>query len=62
MPHEEQMKFDSFIDLIEGKTVSMNANYISLQNGSLPTEYSAIEDDVDREISWFSEALSLIHI
>lgn len=57
MPHEEQMTFNTFLDLMEGKIVSGNANYISLQNGSLPAEYSAIEDDVDREISWCSEAL-----
>lgn len=57
MPHEEQMTFNRFLDLMEGKIASKNANYISLQNGSLPAEYSAIEDDVDREISWCSEAL-----
>lgn len=57
MPHEQQMPFNSFLDLIEGKTVSKNANYISLQNGSLPIEYSAIERDVDQEIDWCSEAL-----
>lgn len=57
MPHEEQMTFNRFLDLMEGKTVSENANYISLQNGSLPVEYSAIEEDVDKEISWCSEAL-----
>ncbi|GAA5801197.1 hypothetical protein HPULCUR_006640 [Helicostylum pulchrum] len=57
MPHEEQMTFNSFIDLIEGKAVSANANYISLQNGSLPTEYSAIEKDVNQDIDWCNEAL-----
>lgn len=57
MPHEEHMTLNSFIDLIEGKTVSDNANYISLQNGSLPTEYGAIQEDVDQDIEWCSEAL-----
>lgn len=57
MPHEEHMPFNSFIDLIEGKTVSENANYISLQNGSLSMEYGAIQEDVDEDIAWCSDAL-----
>lgn len=57
MPHEERMSFSSFLDLVEGNTISENANYISLQNGSLPMEYSAIEKDVDQDIEWCSEAL-----
>jgi jumonji domain-containing protein 7 len=57
MPHEERMTFNSFLDIMEGKSVSENANYISLQNGSLPIEYSAIEKDVNEEIDWCSEAL-----
>jgi jumonji domain-containing protein 7 len=57
MPHEERMTFNSFLDLVEGNTVSENANYISLQNGSLPMEYSAIEKDVDQDIDWCSQAL-----
>jgi jumonji domain-containing protein 7 len=57
MPHEKHITFDSFLDLMEGKTVSENAHYISLQNGSLPVEYGAIEADVDMDIKWCSEAL-----
>ena len=33
----------SIFDYIEGTSVSKDAKYISLQNGSLPQEYSAIE-------------------
>lgn len=57
MPYEDHMAFNTFMDLMEGKQVSENANYISLQNGSLPVEYSAIENDVDKDINWCSEAL-----
>ncbi|KAG2205500.1 hypothetical protein INT47_005874 [Mucor saturninus] len=57
MPHEEHMTLNSFIDLIENKSVSENANYISLQNGSLSSEYGAIAYDVDEDIQWCSEAL-----
>ncbi|KAG1504205.1 hypothetical protein G6F54_001168 [Rhizopus delemar] len=57
MPHEQKMSFNSFLDIIEGKQQSQNANYISLQNGSLPVEYSALENDVDKDIAWCSEAL-----
>ncbi|CAO3659240.1 unnamed protein product [Rhizopus stolonifer] len=57
MPHEQTMSFNSFLDLIEDKTKSDNANYISLQNGSLPAEYSSLEQDVDPDISWCSQAL-----
>lgn len=57
MPYEQHMPFNSFLDLVEGKTASENANYISLQNGSLPVEYRAIEKDVDMDIAWCSDAL-----
>ncbi|KAK4515909.1 uncharacterized protein ATC70_010867 [Mucor velutinosus] len=57
MPYQDHMTFNTFMDLMEGKKVSENANYISLQNGSLPAEYSAIENDVDKDIDWCSEAL-----
>ncbi|KAI7901958.1 JMJD7-PLA2G4B protein-like protein [Cokeromyces recurvatus] len=57
MPYEDHMTFNSFLDIMEGKVTSDNANYISLQNGSLPIEYSAIEKDVDPDITWCSEAL-----
>ncbi|KAG0189487.1 JmjC domain-containing protein 7 [Apophysomyces sp. BC1034] len=57
MPFEQRMSFNQFIDIIEGKTNSDNAHYISLQNGSLPVEFALLQDDVDDEISWCSEAL-----
>ncbi|CAO3660885.1 unnamed protein product [Rhizopus microsporus] len=57
MPYEQKMTFNSFLDIIEGRTPSDNANYISLQNGSLSLEYSALEEDVDPGIAWCSEAL-----
>ncbi|KAI8378028.1 cupin-like domain-containing protein [Radiomyces spectabilis] len=57
LPHEQRMPFSDYLDLIEGKAISENAHYISLQNGSLPTEFSLLENDVDPEITWCSEAL-----
>ncbi|KAI9259336.1 cupin-like domain-containing protein [Sporodiniella umbellata] len=54
MPYEESMTFDDFLRRMQG---SDRAHYISLQNGSLPTEFGALEDDVDKEIDWCSEAL-----
>jgi jumonji domain-containing protein 7 len=57
MPHEQHMTFNEFLDLVENKTHSENANYISLQNGSLNIEYQALEKDVDPDIIWCSEAL-----
>ena len=57
MPYEQKMTFNSFLDIIEGITPSDNANYISLLNGSLSLEYSALEEDVDPGIAWCSEAL-----
>ncbi|CAO3599346.1 unnamed protein product [Absidia cylindrospora] len=64
MPHEEQMTFDDFLTHLgassqqqQQKKASSPAYYISLQNGSLPVEYSELEDDIDPDISWCSEAL-----
>ncbi|KAI8080003.1 cupin-like domain-containing protein [Halteromyces radiatus] len=62
MPHEEQMKFDTFLshlhqDQITTTTTKKPVYYISLQNGSLPLEYSQLEQDIDPEISWCSQAL-----
>ncbi|KAL0081388.1 jmjC domain-containing protein 7 [Phycomyces blakesleeanus] len=57
MPYEKVMPFDRFIDTIEGKENSPNKHYISLQNGSLPAEFSPLEKDVAPHIDWCSEAL-----
>jgi jumonji domain-containing protein 7 len=58
MPHEEQLPFDTFLDHLSSSTHSnSSAYYISLQNGSLPLEYGQLEQDIDPEISWCSEAL-----
>ncbi|KAI8368725.1 JMJD7-PLA2G4B protein-like protein [Blakeslea trispora] len=57
MPYEAHMPFNAFIDIMEEKTMTTNAHYISLQNGSLSVEYSALEQDVDPEIDWCSQAL-----
>ncbi|KAF7728447.1 JmjC domain-containing protein 7 [Apophysomyces ossiformis] len=57
MPYEQSMSLNQYIDIIEGKTTSKHAHYISLQNGSLPAEFSLLQEDVDEEITWCSEAL-----
>lgn len=57
LPHEESMPFNDFLDIIQGKRNTPHAHYISLQNDSLHTEFSALKDDIDEEISWCSEAL-----
>lgn len=57
LPHEESMPFNDFLDIIQRKRDSPHAHYISLQNDSLHTEFSALKDDIDEEIAWCSEAL-----
>ncbi|KAI7875142.1 Clavaminate synthase-like protein [Lichtheimia hyalospora FSU 10163] len=57
LPHEESMPFNDFLDIIQGKRDTPHAHYISLQNDSLHTEFAALKDDIDEEITWCSEAL-----
>ncbi|ORX61365.1 Clavaminate synthase-like protein [Hesseltinella vesiculosa] len=63
LPHEEQMTMDAFLKSLHASRCPDRdgalppAYYISLQNGSLPLEYSQIAKDVDAEIPWCSEAL-----
>ncbi|KAI8149323.1 putative pla2g4b [Fennellomyces sp. T-0311] len=57
LPHEKTMSFGRFLDILEDKESTPDAHYISLQNDSLHTEYMALKDDIEEEISWCSEAL-----
>ncbi|KAI8378295.1 jmjC domain-containing protein 7 [Choanephora cucurbitarum] len=57
MPYKARMSFNAFLDITEGRTVTENAHYVSLQNGSLSVEYGSLEQDVDQSIEWCSEAL-----
>ncbi|KAI9023501.1 cupin-like domain-containing protein [Phycomyces nitens] len=56
MPYEKIMPFDQFIDIMESKD-TVDKHYISLQNGSLPVEFSALEKDVAPHIDWCTDAL-----
>ncbi|KAI7864048.1 putative pla2g4b [Spinellus fusiger] len=56
MPFEQSMSFEQFLSYSKTKE-NNNAYYISLQNGSLSTEFSALEKDIEPDIPWCSEAL-----
>ena len=51
------MKFNKFLDYIEGKHDPKAVLYLQHQNSNLKTEFSVLEDDIDDHIPWVSEAM-----
>ncbi|OZJ04654.1 hypothetical protein BZG36_02891 [Bifiguratus adelaidae] len=58
-PFERQMTFDAFLDILEdsGTDPQSLVHYVSLQNGSMTSEFYSLMPDIVREVDWCSEAL-----
>ena len=70
MPEERQMKFSSFLDILEKKENKQTQTvvplqeegvfYVQKQNSNLLSEFRDIIDDVETELVWASTALGMI--
>ncbi|XP_077978121.1 bifunctional peptidase and (3S)-lysyl hydroxylase Jmjd7-like [Glandiceps talaboti] len=56
MPEERQMKFSTFLDIIEKKIDSKRVFYVQKQNSNLTTEFQELICDVGEDIPWATEA------
>lgn len=54
-PLEEQMRFNRFMDIIEGKQSYNGIVYCQHQNSSFTTEFQQLNDDI-HELSWVRES------
>ncbi len=69
MPEERQMKFSSFLDILEEKGKKQSQSkypiqgdgvfYVQKQNSNLLSEFRDIIDDVETELAWASAALGM---
>ena len=55
MPHEENMKFKDFIDIIENPSQHKGIHYIQRQNSNLSEEMNELIEDIS-ELPWAREA------
>ena len=55
MPHEENMKFKDFIDIIENPSQHKGIHYIQRQNSNLSEEMNELIEDIS-ELQWAREA------
>ena len=58
MPEERSMKMEEFLDIIEEPESANGVFYIQKQNSNLTEEFEELMVDVDKEISWASEAFN----
>jgi len=56
MPEERRMKMSEFIDILENPESANGVFYIQKQNSNLTQEFQEIICDVDKDISWATEA------
>ena len=58
MPEERSMEMEEFLDIIEEPESANGVFYIQKQNSNLTEEFEELMVDVDKEISWASEAFN----
>lgn len=59
-PEERVMKFGEFLDILEGSNPSKAVFYIQKQNSNFTDEFETLEEDVDRDIHWATEAFGKV--
>ena len=64
MPEERMMTFGDFLDIISTSDISSKPPgvfYVQKQNSNMTDEFKELLEDVEEEISWASQALSMIN-
>lgn len=56
MPEEREMKFSTFLDILDGKVQEQGIFYVQKQNSNLTDEFQELCEEAAFDISWATEA------